>query len=422
MSNYDVIVIGGGAAGFMAAIEAAKRRRSVLLIDSCSKVLEKVRISGGARCNFTNLGASAENYISNNPHFCKSALAQYPTEKFIALVESYDIGYNEKKLGQLFCNNGSGEIINMLLSEARIHGVKLNYPTKVTSVKRDDNGFSLITSTGDYRCKSLIIASGGLSIPIMGASPFAYEIARQFGLNVIEPRPTLVPLTFDGLSELAGLSMDARVSCGKTSFRENILFTHRGLSGPAILQISNYWQSGLAITIDLCPDFSVLDLLLSSKHKREHSLNQYLSEAKNWPKLQLKTLLRTLSLPSKDKNNLKDKINREHILAEKYLSYLGNHYDLNKILAEYPDRELEAIANAINKWQIVPSGTEGYSKAEVTSGGIDTKELDSKTMMAKKIPGLYFVGECVDVTGWLGGYNLQWAWASGYVAGSNNVT
>jgi predicted Rossmann fold flavoprotein len=419
MSKFDVIVIGGGAAGFMAAIEAAKRRRSVLLIDSCSKVLEKVRISGGARCNFTNLGASAENYISANPHFCKSALAQYPSESFIKLVESYDISYNEKKLGQLFCNNGSGEIINMLHSEAKIHGVKLSYPTRVLSLKQSSEGFALNTSSGDFSCASLIIASGGLSIPLMGASPFAYEIARQFGINVLEPRPALVPLTGSGLDELAGLSMDARVSCGKTSFRENVLFTHRGLSGPAILQISSYWQNGLPISVDLCPEFSVIDLLLASKHKRENPLSKYLAEKKDWPKLQLKTLLRTISLPVQDKDKLKDKINREHILAEKYLSYLTKQHDLSKVLAEYPDKELETIAKAINNWQITPSGTEGYAKAEVTAGGIDTRELDSKTMMAKKIPGLYFIGECVDVTGWLGGYNLQWAWASGHVAGQS---
>ncbi len=419
MNNFDVIIIGGGAAGFMAAIETAKRKRSVLLIDSCAKVLEKVRISGGARCNFTNLGASAENYLSANPHFCKSALAQYPSEKFIALVESYDIGYHEKKLGQLFCDNGSGEIINMLLSEAKIHGVKLSYPTRVLSVKQSSEGFALNTSCGDFSCASLIIASGGLSIPIMGASPFAYEIARQFGINVLEPRPALVPLTGSGLEELAGLSMDARVSCGKTSFRENILFTHRGLSGPAILQISSYWQNGLPITVDLCPEFSVLELLLATKHSKNVTDVTFLRSkqgAKPWTKLQLITLLRALELPESRRNELKDKINREHILAEKYLSYLGKQHDLSKVLAEYPDKELETIAKAINNWQISPSGTEGYAKAEVTAGGIDTRELDSKTMMSKKILGLYFIGECVDVTGWLGGYNLQWAWASGYVA------
>jgi len=478
MKHYDVIVIGAGAAGFMAAITAAKRGLSVMLIDASAKVLEKVRISGGSRCNFTNLGASADNYISNNPHFCKSALAQYPSEKFIALVESYDIGYHEKKLGQLFCNNGSNDIIQMLFSEAKLYGVKLNYPYKVHSVIASETapviasevtpviarsvsdeaihnaeletmhsrreaqkqavGLVFAINQGEYTCKSLVIATGGLSIPQMGASSFAYDIAKQFDLKVIEPRPALVPMLVNGLEELAGLTMDARVSCGKTSFRENILFTHRGLSGPAILQISSYWQNDLPISIDLCPEFDLAELLLAYKYGKASSLRgvrQYdeaihnkewiasatssNDDAHNWPKRQLITLLRSLELPESRREELKDKINRKQIFPEKFLDYLAQTHSLNKILAEYPDRELEAIAKAIQEWQLKPSGTEGYAKAEVSSGGIDTRELDSKTMMSKKVPGLYFIGECVDVTGWLGGYNLQWAWASGYVAGSN---
>ncbi len=425
--DYDVIVIGAGAAGFMAAIEAAKRKCSVLLIDASSKVLEKVRISGGARCNFTNLNANSDNYISANPHFYKSALAQYPSSSFIRLVESYDIPYHEKKLGQLFCDNGSGDIIRMLSSEAKLYGVQLSFPTRVKTVSKNDQGFSLDSSAGTYNSKSLIIASGGLSIPLMGASPFAYDIARQFGIKVLEPRPALVPLLVEGLEDLAGLSMDAKVSCGKASFRENILFTHRGLSGPAILQISSYWQPGEAIILDLCPDLDLAAIFNAAKNlhnndrhceERQRRSNP-LTESKPWPKLQLITLLRALELSESRREELKDKINRRQVFPEKFLGYLSKTHNLNKILAEYPDRELIAIATSIKNWSLSPSGTEGYGKAEVTIGGIDTRELDSKTMMVKKIPGLYFIGECVDVTGWLGGYNLQWAWASGYLAGKN---
>ncbi len=406
MNNKDVIIIGAGAAGFMAAITAASRGFSVTLLDSSPKILEKVRISGGSHCNFTNLYASPENYISKNPHFCKSALAQYPSSKFIDLVESYKIPYREKKLGQLFCVNSSADIINMLIAEARRLGVCVLHPVLVKSLEASQGrGFKLKTSRGELLSRAVIVSTGGLSIPQLGASDFAYKIAQQFGLEIITPRPALVPLILEEPNvDLAGTSVDARVHCGKTSFRENVLWTHRGLSGPAILQISSYLGlAGDELVLDLCPEFSVYARLqeLKSGPESRQSLRQ---------------ILRSLALPEERRSELKDKINRAQIFPEKFIDLLGLQYDLSKKLAEASSEYLAKLSESINVIKVKPSASEGYAKAEVTAGGIDTRGLDSKSMMSKSVEGLYFIGECLDVTGWLGGYNLQWAWSSAYSA------
>lgn len=401
---YDVITIGAGAAGFMAAIEAAKRKRKVLLIDHSPKIGEKIRISGGGRCNFTNINASPENYISSNPHFCKSALASYRPEDFIRLVKSHYIPFHEKKLGQLFCDHSSSAIIEMLYKEADKYGVEILNPCRVDQINKNDKGFSLKTTHEDFNCESLIIATGGLSIPKIGATDFGYKIAKQFGLNIIKTRPGLVPLVFEDefIKNQAGTSFDASVSFGKAKFRENILFTHNGLSGPAILQISNYLQYGDAIKIDLCPDLNLKNLLLEAKQSGE--------------KKKLKNILKEIKF-SKPQNELKTKIQRENIFPDKFIDSLADAMDLEKSIAEVSNKVFDDLVTNLQNWQLEPSGDEGYAKAEVTLGGVDTKELDSKTMESKKIPGLYFIGEVVDVTGWLGGYNFQWAWASGYAAG-----
>lgn len=386
--QYDVIVIGAGAAGFMTAIEAGKRGLKVLLLDHSNKIGEKIRISGGGRCNFTNLDASAENYLSQNPHFCKSALASYSPQDFIDLVEKHNIPYHEKKLGQLFCDRGSGDIITMLHREADRANVELLTNCKVRDfgpAEYQDDKFNLETSLGDFQTNSVIIATGGLSIPQIGATDFGYKIARNFGLKIVEPRPALVPFTCkqEVFAELTGMSLDTVVSLGKTSFRENILFTHKGLSGPAILQISSYWDHGDSITIDTCPD---------------RDLYQELIELKKQSNKQIKNLLD---------------------YPDKFLDKIGSVFDLSQKIAEISNSELKKLTDMLKNWQITPTGTEGFAKAEVTVGGVDTNELNSKTMEAKKVPGLYFIGEVVDVTGWLGGYNFQWAWSSGYVAGSS---
>jgi len=390
MSNtFDVVVIGAGAAGMMCAIEAGKRGRRVLIIDHAAAPGEKIRISGGGRCNFTNIDTSPKNFLSANPHFCISALNRYKPADFIALVQRHGIAFHEKTLGQLFCDNSARDIIDMLLAEMTAAGVTLRLGVAAGDLRRTTSGFSLIIAGEDITCEALVIATGGKSIPKMGATGFGYEIARQFGLRVTETRPALVPLTFEpGLLErlkpLAGVSVEARVKAGKTAFQEGLLFTHRGLSGPAVLQISSYWREGEAITVDMAPG---VDMLAALREARKIS-----------PRRQLDTVL-AAHLPRRL---------AEVLVAEQ--PEVGN-------IADAPDATLQGLAAAANGWTVKPVGSEGYRTAEVTLGGVDTRDLDSKTLGARAVPGLYFIGEVVDVTGWLGGYNFQWAWASGWAAG-----
>lgn len=387
MLDYDLIIIGAGAAGLMCAAVAHQRGRRVLLLDHADKVAQKIRISGGGRSNFTNLHASPADYLSDNPRFCVSALKRYTQHDFIALVEKYAIAYHEREHGQLFCDDSAQQIIDMLLKEA--DGITIQTATNVTGIAKAEHGFSIHTDGGDYSTASLVIATGGPSIPKMGSTGFGYQIAKQFGIKVIEPRPGLVPLTFDAeilarLDGLAGVSLDATVKLGKVSFTEALLFTHRGLSGPVILQISSYWKLGDTITINLLPDTDVF---------------KYLKQAKaTEPKKEVRTVLAQI-LPKR--------------LAQRMIEWLGC-YDR---LAETPDKTLRRLGDHINAWRIQPNGSEGMRTAEVTVGGIDTKELSSKTMEVKAVPGLYFIGEAVDVTGHLGGFNFQWAWASGHACG-----
>ena len=389
MDQFDVVVIGAGAAGMMCAVEAGKRGRKVLVIDHADAPGEKIRISGGGRCNFTNINAAPANFISANPHFAISALRRYTAKDFIAWVEREGIAYHEKTLGQLFCDNSAKEIIAMLTGAMRQAGVTLRLKTTVERVEQEDDGFSLETSGGRVTCDALVIASGGKSIPKMGATGFGYDIARQFGLNVVETRPALVPLTFEvGLLErlkpLAGVSVDAVVSCGKTKFAEAMLFTHRGLSGPSILQISSYWREGQAITVDMAPGVDIAATLKTARQTRgKQAAITVLSE--HLPRRLAQLILDEAAAPS-------------------------NAGDLS-------DKAIGRIATAVNAWTVKPVGSEGYRTAEVTLGGVDTNGLESKTMQAKAVPGLFFIGEVVDVTGWLGGYNFQWAWSSGWVAG-----
>jgi len=388
----DVAVIGAGAAGMMCAIEAGKRGRSVLLLDHASKLAEKIRISGGGRCNFTNRHATPENFISRNPHFCRSALARFTAQDFVSLVEKHHIRYHEKKLGQLFCDGRSQEIIQMLRYECDASGAEWWMPCQVNNVTRlgaSDSGFVLETDRGSVSASALVIATGGLSIPQIGASPFGYRLAERFGVNVTPLRPALVPLIFSPehlaqFAEAPGISMDAEVSCDGAAFRENLLITHRGLSGPAILQISSYWKPGLAIHIDLLPDIDAAEWLLDHRHGT--------------------TLLSNL---------LTQRLPRRFVQAWLHATMPGQQLPVN----QYDEKSLRDVAAQLHDWQITPCGTSGYKKAEVTLGGVDTRELSSKTMEAKKVPGLYFIGEVVDVTGQLGGFNFQWAWSSGHAAG-----
>lgn len=399
MSSYDAIIVGAGAAGLMAAIEAGKRGRRVLLLDHAKSAGEKIRISGGGRCNFTNLHTAPANFLSQNPRFCVSALKRYSQRDFIALVESYGIAYHEKTLGQLFCDGSSKQIVSMLLQESRKAGVTLWTAARVGRIQKQGEGFSVAVEREGQRdaftCESLVIATGGPSIPKMGASGFGYDLARNFGLKVVEPRPALVPLTFDDalltkLKHLAGVSLDAEVNCRKTTFAEALLFTHRGLSGPAILQISSYWREGEEIRVNLLPGRDAFEDLRQARQARaKQELKSILSE---W-------LPRRLAL---------------HIVEE--LENMAAPGGLGR-LADLSDKKLRSIATALNDWRILPKGTEGFRTAEVTLGGVDTGELSSKTFEAKSVPGLYFIGEVVDVTGHLGGYNFQWAWASGHAAG-----
>ncbi len=398
--QYDVAVIGAGAAGMMCAAVAAQRGKSVVLIDHGDKLAEKIRISGGGRCNFTNINAGPANFLSDNPHFCKSALSRYTPADFIALVKKHRIGFHEKHRGQLFCTESAEQIIQMLKTECAAGDVTWRMPTKVESIEQLGETYFLVTDTGDIECDSVVIATGGLSIPKIGATDFGYKIAAEFGLNVIEPRPGLVPLTFDGpgweaFAPLAGIALEVEVETGTNKgkgnkrghFREDLLFTHRGLSGPAILQISSFWQPGTPIIINLLPDMDVAQELIEGKSTLKKQLGNVLSQ---W-------------LPTR--------------LAECLLAACELAPDAR--LADVQDAKLRKLGDAVNRWAIVPTGSEGYRKAEVTLGGIDTRELSQQTMMATKAPGLYFIGEAVDVTGWLGGYNFQWAWASAVAAGQS---
>ena len=383
---FDAIVLGAGAAGLMCAARAGQRGRRVLVLERAEKPGKKILISGGGRCNFTNIGAGPANYLSANPHFAKSALARYTAQDFLELVESHGIAWHEKTLGQLFCDGSAKQIVAMLLDECAKGDVEIRCGEKVGSVEQDD-GFTVTTQSGTCRAPSLVIATGGPSIPKMGATGYAYELARQFGLKIVEPRPALVPLTLGGeevlFRDISGVSAPVVTSAGKARFAEAALFTHRGLSGPAILQASSYWRPGEPLFIDFLPEESG-DFLLQAKRET--------------PRATLRGWLRD-RLPAR----LAD------ILAER----LGLEVEFGNA----PDKALRAAAERLKRWTFQPNGTEGFAKAEVTVGGIATAELSSKTMAARRVPGLYAIGEAVDVTGWLGGYNFQWAWASGVAAG-----
>ena len=375
---FDVVVLGGGAAGLMCAMRAGQRGRKVLLLDHAEKVGKKILISGGGRCNFTNRDARPEAFLSANPHFCKSALARYTQHDFIDLVNKHRIAWHEKTLGQLFCDSSARQIVKMLLEECAAVGVDVRVAHKVARVEKSDR-FTVTTDHGDFSAAAVVLATGGLSIPKMGATGFAHEVARHFKLRVTDTRPALVPLTLP-VPEISGVSLDVEACCGRVRFREALLFTHRGLSGPAILQVSSYWKPGQEIVVDLLPDFDAAPFLKERKRTR--------------PKAELRT-----------------------ILAEILPQRLAQSLAPEGLMANQRDRDLEMLATRLKAWTFVPTGTEGYSKAEVTLGGIDTAGLSSKTMEAKKVPGLFAIGEAVDVTGWLGGYNFQWAWSSGWVAG-----
>jgi predicted Rossmann fold flavoprotein len=392
--KFDVAVIGAGAAGMMCAAVAGQRGKKVVLIDHADKLAEKIRISGGGRCNFTNLYAGPQNYLSQNPHFCKSALSRYTPQDFIGLVKRYRIAFHEKHKGQLFCDGSAEQIISMLKAECDAGGVAWRMPCKVEAIGKEGEAFRIATHESELLADSLVIASGGLSIPKIGATDFAYRIARQFDLKLIEPRPGLVPLTFDSAAwqrfvPLAGIALEVDIETGekktRSRFREDLLFTHRGLSGPAVLQISSFWQPRTALTLNLLPEMNVAETLIEGKTTIRKNLGNVISQ---W-------------LPAR--------------LAEGWLE--ANGFQADARVADMPDKELRRLGESLNRWVIIPNGSEGYRKAEVTMGGIDTRALSQQTMMANKVPGLHFIGEAVDVTGWLGGYNFQWAWASGVAAG-----
>ena len=389
IKTYDVVIIGAGAAGLMCAATAGKRGRKVLLLDHAKSVGDKIRISGGGRCNFTNLYTTSKNFISSNPHFCVSALNRFTQNDFIALVKKHKIAFHEKTLGQLFCDISSKQIIEMLLQECAEGSVEIRLESSASEIKKSENLFELKIGSEEIKCESLVIATGGLSIPKMGATGFGYDVARQFGLKIIQTTPALVPFTMDEktLKEtvtLAGVSADAIVTCGEKTFREAILFTHRGLSGPAILQISSYWKKGEKISINLAPDIDIFEKLLEEKKLK--------------PRQELHTFL-------------------AGFLAKSLANYLAQKAGFSGYLADFSSQKLKEIAKLVNAFELTPTGTEGYAKAEVTLGGINTDEISSKTFESKKMPNLFFIGEVLDVTGWLGGFNFQWAWASGKAAG-----
>ncbi len=392
--SFDVAVIGAGAAGMMCASVAGQRGRSVVLIDHAEKLAEKIRISGGGRCNFTNVDASWQNFLSQNPHFCRSALSRYTAQDFIALVKKHRIPFHEKHKGQLFCDRSAEDIIAMLKAECDAGGVQWRMPESVKSVVKEGERFRIATSTGELLVDSVVIATGGLSIPKIGATDFAFRLAKQFDLPLVEPRPGLVPLTFDtggwqAFVPMAGISLEVDIEAGEKKsrghFREDLLFTHRGLSGPAVLQISSYWREGMALTLDLLPALDVAQALTDEKTRIKKTLGNWLAQY----------------LPTRLANGL----------------LTANDFSPDARVPDLPDKQLRRLGNALNRWSIAPDGSEGYRKAEVTLGGVDTRALSQQTMMANTVPGLYFVGEAVDVTGWLGGYNFQWAWASGVAAG-----
>ncbi len=390
MEAFDVVILGAGAAGLMCAIAAGAHGRRVLLLDHAGQAGPKILISGGGRCNFTNLEVTPERFTSANPHFCKSALSRYTQHDFIALVRRHRIPYHEKTLGQLFCDGSARAIVAMLVDECAAAKVDLRLNHRVIDLTRNGR-FNIRTNRGSFAAQALVIATGGPSIPKMGATGFAYDVARRFGVPVIEPRPALVPLRVAGetlslCQLLTGVSVDAVVSCGGQRFRENILFTHRGLSGPAILQISSYWREGDTLSIDLAPELHAESFLRGRKRDR--------------PKAELKTVL-------------------GEILPARLAQAMAGTVASDGTIANLPDRNLAAIAARLNGWKLTPTGSEGWDKAEVTAGGVDTAALSSKTMEVRNMPGLYIIGEAVDVTGWLGGYNFQWAWSSGWCAGQS---
>ncbi|WP_377849059.1 NAD(P)/FAD-dependent oxidoreductase [Bosea sp. UC22_33] len=393
MERYDTVILGAGAAGMMCAIHAAARGGRVLIVDHAKAPGEKIRISGGGRCNFTNIGTSARNFLSSNPHFAKSALGRYTQHDFVALVEKHGIAYHEKTLGQLFCDDSAKDIIAMLMDEMARAACELRLRTTLESLERLDDGFAIALGgegAAKIRCRQFVVACGGKSIPKMGASGLGYQIAGQFGLAVTETRPALVPLTFGeevlaGFRDMAGVAADVRVTCGKTTFDEALLFTHRGLSGPAILQISSYWRETESIRIAFLPSQDVFAILRASRQENgRRSIGNTLGE----------------------------------ILPKRLAAYLADAHGWVGPIGDASDKKLAAIAAAIQGWDVLPIGSEGYRTAEVTLGGVDTSGLNSRTMAAKAVDGLYFIGEVVDVTGWLGGYNFQWAWSSGWAAGT----
>jgi predicted Rossmann fold flavoprotein len=390
-ASCDIIVIGAGAAGMMCAAQAGQRGRRVMLIEHYPIIGEKIRISGGGRCNFTNIHSDATNFLSQNPDFCRSALARYGPRDFIALVERYGIAWHEKKLGQLFCDDSALQIIAMLRAECERAAVEWRVPCSVEAVKREHDAFVVSTSRGAVRTASLVVASGGLTVPKIGATPLGYRIAEQFGVDVVAPRPALVPLALDPATlerygDLSGVSIDAEVSCNGGRFRENLLFTHRGLSGPAILQVSSYWKGGDLLHVDLLPGLDARAWLASERHTTAGVAS-----------------LLAQRLP--------------HRFAQQWSLQDGSGQQAAGPIRSLGEKRLSEIGAALNDWSVLPSGTLGYNKAEVTLGGVDTRQISSKTMEAERVPGLYFIGEVVDVTGHLGGHNFQWAWSSGFAAG-----
>lgn len=389
-AQVDVVIIGAGAAGLMCAITAGKRDRQVLVLDHANKVGKKILMSGGGRCNFTNMFAEPSNYLSANPHFCKSALSRYTQWDFIGMVAEHGVAYHEKTLGQLFCDHKSQDILDMLLRECDSAGADIRTHCEIQTIKAlDEGGFQITSNQGQIQCESLVIATGGLSIPTMGATGFGYQVATQFGLSLKPRTPGLVPFTLgqsylDKFAPLVGSAADVSIECNGQSFREALLFTHRGISGPSILQISSFWQPGDAIAINWFPDKNLADYLEQMKRER--------------PKVELRTILGEL-------------------ITRKWAQVFCEHWVESKPLNQLSGQDVHKIADRLQAWKITPAATEGYRTAEVTLGGVDVNELSSKTMEAKKQKGLHFIGEVVDVTGWLGGFNFQWAWASGYVTG-----
>ncbi|KPD24087.1 BaiN/RdsA family NAD(P)/FAD-dependent oxidoreductase [Idiomarina zobellii] len=391
MSNWDVIVIGAGAAGLHCAAHAAKRGKSVLVLDHAKQAGKKILISGGGRCNFTNMYAGPDNFLSSNPHFCKSALSRYTQWDFIGLVAEYGIPYHEKTLGQLFCDDSAKDIVRMLMSECDRYGARVQLRTEIMSVDFDD-GYCIDTSRGEYRSDKLVVACGGLSMPKLGATPLGYQIAEQFGHSIVPVRAGLVPFTLqeedkERFAELSGVALPVTAEANDGYFREAMLFTHRGVSGPAILQVSSYWQPGEAVTINLLPDLDAYEWLKTQQQQQ--------------PKSQLNTVLQA------------------HF-PKRVVTALAEHHQwpLSNKLADTSNAQFQTIADNLNRWQLKPNGTEGYRTAEVTLGGVNVDEISSKTMESQKQPGLYFIGEVLDVTGWLGGFNFQWAWSSGFACGS----